>query len=347
METDAAEPAGNHMVVVRSYTHDVPGPEQFSVVEGPIPSAGPGQALCRTLFVSLDPYLRLSLLPPETQVPTGGGPLPIGEVMPGRGVAQVVESHIEGLRPGELVAYPTGWQVYSLVQAGDYRQVDMASPPSAALGVLGMPGFTAWSGLKFIGRPEPGQTVAVSAASGAVGSLVVQLARRWGCRSVGIAGSDEKCSWVREELGADECVSHRSRQLDQDLAKACPDGIDVYFDNVGGDVLAAVLPNMDRHGTIVVCGRISHLNEDPSRPAAGDRMPLLLGTILTKGLTVRGFTWAELAGHWDDFAADVGPLVAAGEIRFREDVVEGLERIPDAFGRLFDGSNFGKLVVRV
>ncbi|HET6875425.1 MAG TPA: NADP-dependent oxidoreductase [Acidimicrobiales bacterium] len=346
MVTNAAAPASNQTVIVTSYTHGVPGPDQLSVTEKPIPAPGPGQALCRTLFVSLDPYLRLSLLPPETHVPTGGGPLPIGEVMPGRGVAEVVESRIEGLRPGDVVTYVTGWQAYSLCGAGDYRRVDAASPPSAALGVLGMPGFTAWSGLKFIGRPEPGQTVAVSAASGAVGSLVAQLARRWGCRSVGIAGSDEKCNWVRQELGADECVSHRSRQLDQDLAKACPDGIDVYFDNVGGDVLAAVLPNMNRHGKIVVCGRISHLNEEPGH-GAGDRMPLLLGSILTRSLTVQGFTWAELAGHWDEFTAEVGPLVAAGEIRFREDVVEGLGQIPDAFGRLFSGDNFGKLVVRV
>lgn len=346
MTKGAAAPASNQTVVVTSYTDDVPGPDQLSVIERPLPSPGPGQALCRTLFVSLDPYLRLSLLPPDTQVPTGGGPLPIGAVMPGRGVAEVVESNIEGLRPGEVVTYVTGWQVYSLLEDGDYRRVDPASPASAALGVLGMPGFTAWSGLKFIGRPEAGQTVAVSAASGAVGSLVVQLARRWGCRSVGIAGSDEKCSWVREELGADDCVSHRSRQMDRDLAKACPYGIDVYFDNVGGDVLAAVLPNMNRHGTIVVCGRISHLNEEPGH-GAGDRMPLLLGTILTRSLTVRGFTWAELAGHWDEFTAEVGPLVAAGDIRFREDVVDGLEQIPSAFGRLFSGDNFGKLVVRV
>jgi NADPH-dependent curcumin reductase CurA len=344
MELGTAGDGRNQMVTVRSYTDAVPGPENFAVIEGPVPVPGPGQALCRTRFVSLDPYLRLSLLPPDTHVPTSGGPLPIGEVMQGRGVAEVVESNIDALEPGALVAYMTGWQTYSLVQPGDYRRLEGISPPSAALGVLGMPGFTAWSGLKLIGQPQPGQTVVVSAASGAVGSLVVQLARRWGCRGIGIAGSEEKCRWVKDELGADECLSHRSRHLERDIAKACPDGIDVYFDNVGGDVLAAVLPNMSRHGTIVVCGRISHLNEVPGTV---DRMPLLLGTILTKCLTIRGFTWAELADHWEDFVAEVAPQVASGDIRFREDIVDGLDQVPSSFSRLFDGSNFGKLVARV
>jgi NADPH-dependent curcumin reductase CurA len=334
------------MVVLRSYAKDVPSAEDFAVVEGPIPTPGPREALCQTLFVSLDPYLRLSLLPPDSKVPSGGSPLPLGEVVTGRGVSKVVISNIEGLMPGDLVTHVTGWQAYSLAHSGNYRRVDGVSPASAALGVLGMPGFTAWSGLRFFGHQTPDQTVVVSAASGAVGSLVVQLARRWGYRSVGVAGSGEKCRWVREELGADECVSHKSLTLQQDLARACPNGIDTYFDNVGGDVLMAVLPNMNTSGTVVVCGRISHLNE-PEDNRTIDRMPTLLGNILTKRLTVRGFAWSEFAEYWDDFVAEVAPLVAAGEIRFREDIVEGLDQVPEAYGRLFDGRNFGKLLARV
>lgn len=333
------------MVVLRGYTEGVPGPEQLSVADGEVPVPGPGQALCRTLFVSLDPYLRLSMLPPDTRVPTSAQSLPLGAVIEGRGVAEVVESNIDDIKPGEILAYMTGWQDYSLLKDGDYRRVE-SEPASAALGVLGMPGFTAWAGLKYVGQPKPGQTVLVSAASGAVGSLVVQLARRWGCRAVGVAGSEEKCRWVKEELQADDCVSHRSPALERDLRDACPDGIGVYFDNVGGDVLTAALPNMSRHGRIVVCGRISHLQGPPDAPGA-DRMPALLGTILTKGLVVQGFSWSEYADGWDEFVAEVAPLVTAGEIRFREDVVQGLDEIPEAYGRLFDGRNFGKLVARL
>jgi NADPH-dependent curcumin reductase CurA len=208
-----------------------------------------------------------------------------------------------------------------------------------------MPGFTAWSGLRFIGRPEPGQTVVVSAASGAVGSLVVQLARRWGCRAIGIAGAQHKCSWVENELGAEVCVSHRSPNLGRDLAQACPDGIDVYFDNVGGDVLMAILATLNRHARIVVCGRISHLNQGADT-LANDRMPTLLGTILSRELMVQGFTWSAFTDYRDDFIGEVAPLVSTGDIRFREDVVDGLERIPVEYGRLFDGSNFGKLIAR-
>jgi hypothetical protein len=337
----------NEMVTLGSYTDGVPGPDTFSITTGPIPQIGPGQVLCRTLFLSLDPYVRVSMLPPDTAVPTGAGPLPLGSVVGGRGVSQVVASQDPGFAPGDVVAGETGWQRYSVAGPADLRRMPPDVPPSTALGVLGMPGFTGWSGLRFIGRPAAGETVVVSAASGAVGSLVVQLARRWGCRAVGIAGSDEKCRWVEEELGADRCVSHRSPTLQQDLADACPDGVDVYFDNVGGDVLLAVLANLNRMARVIVCGRIAHLNADPDGPAQADRLPTMLGMILTRGLVVQGFTWSQYADRWDEFVAEVAPAVAAGEIRFREDVVDGLDRAPSAFGRLFDGSNFGKLMVRV
>lgn len=335
----------NVQVTLKSYSDDVPRPEDFDVVEAPIPVPGPGQALCRTLYLSLDPYVRVSMLPPSTHVPTNGDPLPLGAVVRGRGVSEVLESRIEGLDPGDLVAGETGWQSHSLTD-GNARRVDSIEPPSAALGVLGMPGFTAWSGLRFVGRPNAGETIVVSAASGAVGSLVVQLARRMGCRTVGIAGSAEKCAWVTTELGAEHCVSHRSPTLSDDIRAACPDGVDVYFDNVGGDVLEAVLPHLNAHARVAVCGRISHLNRDRVVHDA-DRMATFLGTILTRQLVVQGFAWVEFASHWDEFVSEVAPLVANGDIRFREDVVKGLEQAPMAFARLFDGRNFGKLIVEV
>jgi NADPH-dependent curcumin reductase CurA len=334
----------NRQVTLKSYTDDVPGPANFEIIDGPVPTPGPGEALCRTLYLSLDPYVRVVILPPTTQVPTSGGPLPLGSVVVGRGVSEIVESNIEGLEPGDLVSGETGWQSYSITNAENARRIDGITPPSAALGVLGMPGFTAWSGLRFVGRPEPGDTVVVSAASGAVGSLVAQLARRFECRVIGIAGSAEKCAWVKDELGADECLSHRSETLADDLRAVTPEGVDVYFDNVGGDVLEAVLPCLNAHARIVVCGRISHLHDDGTH---ADRLPNFLGKILTRQLVVQGFGWTEFVEHWDEFVDEVAPAVASGEIRFREDVVTGLAEIPAAFGRLFDGSNFGKLVVEV
>jgi NADPH-dependent curcumin reductase CurA len=334
----------NSRVVLAAYASGVPGPEHLHVVQEPIPVPGPDQALCRSLYVSLDPWQRVRMLPPESDVPMGSAPLPLGSVIPGRLIGEVVESHIEGLPVGALVRADTGWETYSLVERDGYDLVDGSLPLSASLGVLGMPGLTGWSGLKLVGRPNPGETVVVSAASGAVGSLVVQLARRWGCRAVGIAGSDEKCRWVVEELGADACVSHRSPTLAADLAAVCPEGADVYFDNVGGDVLMAVLTLVNPGARIAVCGRISLLN---SPPGGTDRLPTVLGSVLTRRLTIQGFEVSQFEHHRVEFEQAVGPLVAAGEIRYREDVIDGLEQIPTEFGRLFDGTNFGKLVARI
>ena len=335
------------MVTIRAHSEGTVGPDNFALVDGEIPKPQPGQALCRTIFVSLDPYQRLALLPPDSRVPTARHPSqPVGDVMGSDGVGEVLESKIPGLEPGTLVAAESGWQTYFLVDAANFRPVDGDAPPSTALGVLGVPGFAAWVGLKRIGHPEPGQTVVVSAASGGVGSLVAQLAKRWGTRSVGIAGSKAKCQWVVDELGADACVSYLSDSLEQDLAAACPQGIDVYFDNVGGDTLVAALKNMNKHGRVVVCGRIAHLNEPPERLSV-DRMPFLLGNVLTKRLTIQGFGQSEFCSQWNDFLGEVAPLVAGGDIRFREEIVDGIDQIPRAYPRLFNDGKFGKLVARV
>ncbi len=291
--------------------------------------------------------MRVPILPPESHVPRGGAGLSPGDLMLGGAVSEVIESRHPGWAPGDIVEGRTGWQTHLISDGQGLRRVDPElAPISTALGVLGMPGFTAWVGLERIGRPQPGETVVVSAASGAVGSLVGQLARLGGCRAVGIAGARSKCVYVRGELGFDACVSYRAGQLAADLAAACPEGIDVYFDNVGGDVLEAVVPQLNPFARVAVCGRISHLNEQ-APPAGPDRLGELLGEILTRRLTIQGFTQGDFAGAFDDFLARVGPLVRSGEIRYREDVVEGLENAPAAFGRLFEGTNFGKLLVHV
>ena len=335
----------NIQVTLARYPRGIPRHDDFEIVEAARPEPGPGEVLLRTLYLSLDPYVRTWMLAPDSHVPHNAS-LELGDVVIGRGVSEVVESRRGDLAVGEVVVGETGWQAYSISDGSDLRPVREMSPPSAALGVLGMPGFTGWAGLRFVGRPEPGNTVVVSAASGAVGSLVGQLARLWGCRAVGIAGAPEKCRFVEDELALDACPSHRSPTLEADLSRACPDGIDVYFDNVGGDVLAAVMPLLNPRARVVVCGRISTLNEQ-ALPQGVDRSGVLLGSILTRRLTVQGFVWPDFADHFDEFLGEVAPLVAAQQVRFREDVVEGLEQVPTAFGRLFEGSNFGKLLVRV
>lgn len=335
----------NTQVTLARYPQGIPQHDDFAIVETPRPQPGAGEVLLRTLYLSLDPYARTSMLAPDSHVPHNRS-LDIGDVVVGRGVSEVVESRNRDVAVGEMVVGETGWQAYSISDGSNLRRVDDASPPSTALGVLGMPGFTGWAGLRFVGRPEPGNTVVVSAASGAVGSLVGQLARRWGCRAVGIAGAPEKCRWVENELSLDACLSHRSRTLESDLSRACPDGIDVYFDNVGGDVLAAVMSQLNPRARVVICGRISLLNQT-AIPQGIDRTGALLGSILTRRLTVQGFIWPDFADHFDEFLAEVTPLVSQRKLLFREDLVDGLEQAPTAFGRLFDGSHFGKLIVRV
>lgn len=333
-------------VTLAAYAADTPTHETFAVVRSPLPTPGSGQVLCRTRYLSLDPYVRLSMLPPESKVPRGGAaPLPLGSVIGGRGVSEVLESDRPEFAPGDLVAGETGWRSHSLSDGSQLRRVPAGVPPTAALGVLGMPGFTAWSGLQFIGRPEPGETVAVSAASGAVGSLVVQLAKHRGCRVIGFAGSPEKCRWVEQELGADVCLDHRSPRLRDDFADLQA-SVDVYFDNTAGRPLATVTPHLADRARVVVCGRIAHLNADTHAGPDPGGLAEFLGMILTRQLTVRGFGWTQFAEHWDAFEAEVADGVRNGTFAHREDVVAGgLAVVPETYRRLFDGGNFGKLIV--
>lgn len=345
MTSDPAPGDGriNRQLRLASHPSGFPDLTNFELVESAIPRAGPGQMLCRTIYLSLDPYMRGRMSPG----PSYARGVALGEVMVGRTVAQVVESNLDGYAPGEFVATSNGWQEYALTDGAGVRRLDPnLAPISTALGVLGMPGLTAYVGLLDIGRARAGETVVVSAASGAVGAVVGQIANVVGCRVVGVAGAQEKCDYVTRELGFDASVSHLSDELAGALAAACPKGIDVYFDNVGGRVFEAVLPLLNDFARVPICGRISTYN-DTELPPGPNQVPRLMGTALVRRLTLRGFLVFDHADREDDFLRDVGTWVRDGSIKYKEDIVEGIENAPAAFLGLFRGANFGKLLVRV
>lgn len=320
-----------------------PRESDFRLVETPIPEPGPGQMRLRTLYLSLDPYMRGRMNAGPSYAP----PVEIGQVMGGGTVSRVEVSNVPGFREGDLVEAYAGWQDDALSDGRGVRKLDPTiAPVTTALGVLGMPGMTAWTGLMNIGQPKPGETVVVAAASGAVGSVVGQLAKIKGCRAAGIAGGEQKCRYVVEELGLDACVDHRAPDFAEKLGAACPAGIDVYFENVGGPVFDAVLPLLNKFARVPVCGLIAHYND--TRPPEGpDRLPRLMSQVLVKRLTLRGFIVFDFASQQGDFLAEVAPMVRDGRIRYREHVVDGLENAPRALIGLLRGENFGKVIVRV
>ncbi len=334
--------AENQRLVLASRPVGEPQESDFRMEHGPVPTPGPGQALVRTVWLSLDPYMRGRMSDAPSYVP----PVPVGGVMTGGTVGEVVESQAEGLKPGDLVTGFNGWQAYAAVDAAGLRRIEPGPlPASTALGVLGMPGMTAYCGLLNIGQPKPGETVVVAAASGPVGSMVGQVAKLRGARAVGIAGGAEKCAYVRS-IGFDDCIDHRGPDLPARLKQACPGGIDVYFENVGGLVWDAVFPLLNPFARIPVCGLISQYNQ--TAPASGpDRQAGLMRAILTKRLTMRGFIVWDFASQQAEFLREVGAWVESGQIKYREDIVDGLERAPAAFIGMLHGKNFGKLLVRV
>jgi NADPH-dependent curcumin reductase CurA len=308
-----------------------------------VPEPGAGQLLSRTIYLSLDPYMRGRM----SDAPSYTPPVAIGDVMTGGTVGQVVQSKLDGFAPGDIVVGYGGWQEFSLFKAGEVSKVDPAQAPiSTALGVLGMPGMTAYTGLHEIGKPQAGETLVVAAASGAVGAVVGQIAKIKGCRVVGVAGSKAKCDYVVNELGFDACLDHHASDFAGALAAACPKGVDVYWENVGGQVFDAVLPLLNRFARVPVCGLIAWYNAT-ELPPGPDRMPLLFRSILTKRLTIRGFIVWDFSALEDKFRCEVGQWVREGRVRYREDVREGLENAPQAFMELLEGGNFGKLLVRV
>jgi NADPH-dependent curcumin reductase CurA len=271
----------------------------------------------------------------------------IGGVMEGGTVAEVIESHHPEFAVGDMVLSHSGWQTHALSNGLGLRKLDPSvAPVTTALGVLGMPGFTAWAGLLLIGKPQAGETVAVAAASGPVGSAVGQIAKVKGARAVGIAGGAEKCAFVRDELGFDAVVDHRASNFAELLAAACPGGVDVYFENVGGAVWDAVFPLLNSFARIPVCGLIAQYNS--VGPFEGpDRLPLVMRQVLTKSLLIRGFIQREFAARFPEFYREMAGWIQSGQVKYREDVVEGLENAPQAFIGLLQGHNFGKLLVKV
>lgn len=335
--------AKNRQILLASRPSGAPTAENFDLVEREVPSAGAAQMLVKTLFLSLDPYMRGRM----NDGPSYAEPVAVGGVMTAGTVCEVIESNLDGYAAGDIVLAGSGWQDYALSDGEGVRKLDpSAGPLSYALGVLGMPGFTAYIGLLQIGQPKPGETVVVSAASGAVGSVVGQIAKLKGCRVVGVAGSPEKCAYVTQALGFDVCVNYKDADFAEQLDAACPDGIDIYYENVGGKVFQAVVPLLNTWARIPVCGLIAHYNAT-ALPDGPDKTPLLMRNILTKRLSMRGFI---IFDHYEDFPVfykEMSGWLKDGSVQYRENMVEGLENAPAAFMGLLEGKNFGKLVVKV
>jgi len=333
----------NRRIVLARRPEGAPVPADFRLETVPAPSPGPGQVLLRTRYLSLDPYMRGRMSDAPSYVP----PVELNAPMAGQTVSVVEASNVPAFKIGDLVVANTGWQDYGLSDGRDLTRVDASlARPSWALGVLGVPAFTAWIGLLEIGQPQPGETVVVAAASGAVGSIVGQIAKIKGCRAVGIAGGPEKCAYVRDTLGFDDCLDHRAPQLRERLAAACPKGIDVYFENVGGAVLFAVLPLLNRNARIPLCGLIAWYNV-AKLPEGVDRTQQLLTTALKQRLKIQGFIIMDHFARLPAFRADMSAWLREGRIKHREQVLEGLENAPRGLMGLLVGENFGKLVVHV
>jgi len=300
--------------------------------------------LLRTEYLSLDPYMRGRM----SDAPSYAPPVEIGGVMVGGTVAQVIESNLDGFIKGDWVLSFNGWQDYALSDGAGVTQLGREPKnPSWALGIMGMPGFTAWAGLKQIGDPKSGETIVVAAATGPVGATVGQIGKLLGCRVVGVAGGPEKCEYAVNVLGFDACIDHKADDFAEQLRIANPDGIDVYFENVGGKVFDAVLPLLNTNARVPVCGIVSQYNAT-SLPDGPDRLSLLMGNILRKRITMRGFIiFEEFAHLYPEFATEMSAWMADGKIHYREEIIDGLENAPQAFVGLLNGENFGKRVIRV
>ena len=333
----------NTRILLNAHPAGFPADTDFKLVEIPIPEPAAGELLIRTIYLSLDPYMRGRMNPGASYAKN----VEIGDVMTAQTVGQVVASRHDQFAEGDIVLSGNGWQEYAVADARGVRKLDPAAAPiSTAVGVLGMPGMTAYVGLLDVGELKTGDNVVVSAASGAVGGVVGQIARIKGCRVVGVAGVRKKCDYVTSELRFDACVSHRSDTFADDLKAACPDGIDLYFENVGGKVFDAVLPLLNDFARVPICGRIANYNMT-RLPDGPNEVPRLMGLTLVRRLMIRGFIVFDHAARQNDFLRDVSGWIRSGELKYREDIVEGIDRAVGAFQGLLRGENFGKLLVRV
>ena len=335
----------NRRIVLAKRPQGKPDEETLRLESVPLTAIGSNQMLLRTVYLSLDPYMRGRM----NDTKSYAEPVKINEVMTGQVVAEVMQSNIEGFKQGDYVLSGSGWQDYAVSDGtGTVNLGKQPNNPSWSLGILGMPGYTAYAGLLKIGEPKAGETVVVAAASGPVGSTVGQIAKIKGCRVVGIAGGAEKCAHVVDNLKFDVCLDHRSPNFEQNLTEACPDGIDVYFENVGGKVLYAVLPLLNPFARIPVCGVVSWYNLN-GLPEGVDHAPAILGTILRMKVKVQGFIIYDSFPEslYQTFVDDMKSWLADGKIHYKEQVVEGLENAPRALNELLVGESFGKMVVKV
>ncbi|WP_250499470.1 NADP-dependent oxidoreductase [Caballeronia sp. GAWG1-5s-s] len=327
----------NRQILLVSRPQGEASADNFRLFETPLAPLGEGQVRVRNHYLSLDPYMRGRMNDTKSYAP----PQPLNEVMIGGTVGEVIESRNPAFKPGDKVVGMFGWQEYGTSDGKGLQIVDTTHVPlSAYLGPVGMPGVTAWYGLNRIIEPKAGETVVVSAASGAVGSVVGQLAKAAGCRAVGIAGGEEKCRYVVETLGFDACVDYKAGNLRDDLKAAAPNGVDGYFENVGGEVLDAVLARMNAFGRIALCGMISGYDGKPLPMKA----PALL---LTQRLKLQGFIVSEHMDVWPQALKELGAAVATGKLKYRETIAEGIESAPEAFLGLLRGKNFGKQLVKL
>lgn len=332
----------NRRVILSKRPRGYPTPEDFQIVKSEIPEIRDGEILIRTIWMSLDPYMRGRVR--EAGITRGGPvPHPVGDTMPGGTVGKVVSSRNPRIPVGTFVDSQAGWQDYIVSNGRGLRQINPETAPlSTSLGILGMPGLTAYHGLFEIGRPQVGETLVVSAASGAVGAVVGQLGKLAGCKVVGIAGTNEKVNYVTSELGFDAGINYRTDDIEKALAKHCPDGVDIYFDNVGGTISDTVIDNIADRGKVIVCGQISQYNL-PGQESG----PRNLWQFLRKQATIEGFNVGRYADRAEIARKRLTSLVQQGMLKYKEDVIEGLENAPAAFIGLMKGENFGKLLIRV
>ncbi|AWF81081.1 NADP-dependent oxidoreductase [Microbulbifer sp. A4B17] len=333
----------NRRLVLASRPEGSPTTDNFRLEHAPVAKPEAGEVLLRTVYLSLDPYMRGRM----SDAKSYAEPVALGDTMVGGTVSRVVESQLEGFEEGDWVLSYSGWQDYAisdgtgLINLGKHPDY-----PSFSLGVLGMPGITAYFGLLEIGEPKEGETLVVAAATGPVGATVGQIGKLQGCRVIGVAGGEEKCRYAVEELGFDLCLDHRAEDFAEQLAAACPEGIDIYFESVGGKVFDSVQPLLNDFARIPVCGLISQYNAT-SLPQGPDRTSLLMRDVLTKRLKIQGFIIFDYYERFHEAVRTLSQWVAEGSVKYLEDMVEGLEETPSAFIGLLEGQNFGKLVVRV
>jgi NADPH:quinone reductase len=328
----------NRRVTLASRPNGFPKESDFALEEGTIPLPEAGEVLVRNLWVSVDPYQRGRM----SQARSYARSLELGDVITAQTLGKVVESRDGRFNQGDLVVGQLGWQDYAAARGGALRRVyDGLDPPSLALHAVGATGLTAYFGLLDVGQPKPGETVVVSGAAGAVGQVVGQIAKLAGCRTVGIAGGQEKCAYLRDVYSYDAAIDYKGDDLRSALKEACPDGVDVYFDNVGGEITQAVIPRLNVHSRIAVCGQISQYNLEQPAPGPGFGFTIVFRT------RVQGFLVSDYAHRYDEAASRLARWVAEGKIRWREDVTEGLENAPRAFIGMLKGENQGKALVRV